>query len=104
MSRLGYFAVIALSDPMTAHLLYLSNACLISEKGGNLVILECILCDPAMSNDCGGHIVWVRSGLLTYYVGTQKPALDHMSKHTICHAAEREAGLLSGENISTTKR
>ena len=53
-----------------------------------------------MSNDCGGHIVWVRSGLLTYYVGTQKPALDHMSKHTICHAAEREAGLLSGENMS----
>ena len=47
-------------------------------------ILECILCGLAMSNGCGGHIVWVRSELLTYYVGRQKPGVGpYVNPHNL---------------------
>ena len=65
--------------------------------------LECILCDLQMSNGCVGHIVWVRSGLLRYYVGTQKPARDHMSTHTICHAGGEGSRPAPGEDILKQK-
>ena len=56
--------------------------------------LECILCDLQMSNGCVGHIVWVRSGLLRYYVGTQKPGVGRYVKpHNLSRPREGIRGV-----------